>query len=375
MRSEHPGLVHAQLGREGITVHKLQRLWWSRAALVPAREVAALTRQWATLLQAGISMVPALKMLERSTSVPGLARTLAQVRQALEDGQPLSRALESHPDTFSPLYVSLVQAGEAGGILDHMMSRLADSLEKNEALRTRLRSALTYPAVVTSMAALALAVILLYVVPVFEEVFTSFGGELPTSTRIIVGLSQALRQGTVWAAALALPALWLLRREGHRRGWQRRWHRQVLEWPVVGDLIRTSVTARWAHTLSALLAAGVPLSEALPVAGKASGHPVYERVNQHLQRRVIEGGKLSEGMAHTERFPEMLVAMCAVGEETGALQVLLARASELMTAELETRLQTLTTLIEPLIVVVLGSVIGVILVALYLPIFRLGQVF
>jgi type IV pilus assembly protein PilC len=157
--------------------------------------------------------------------------------------------------------------------------------------------------------------------------------------------------------------------------WQRQWHRRVLQWPGIGALVRTSVLARWAHTLSALLAAGVPLTEALPVAGQATGHPVYARINEHLQRRVAQGGRLSEGMAHTGRFPDLLVQQCATGEDTGTLDTLLGKAADLMTEELDARVRALSSLIEPLLIVVLGGAIGVILVAMYLPIFRLGQVF
>ena len=192
---------------------------------------------------------------------------------------------------------------------------------------------------------------------------------------MVLGLSQALGEGAPWALLAAVPLLLVLQRAAQQPAWQRRWHRQVLGWPVLGGLVRASVVARWSHTLSALLEAGVPLTEALPVAGRATGHPVYERLNEHLRRRVVQGGRLSEGMAHTGRFPDMLVQLCATGEESGTLGPLLGKAAELTTEELDARVQALASLIEPLIIVVLGGAIGVILVAMYLPIFRLGQVF
>jgi type IV pilus assembly protein PilC len=314
-------------------------------------------------------------MLQRSATQPTLARLLEEVRQDVERGLALSQALDRHPQAFGPLYVSMVHAGESAGILDTMMERLAQTLEKNEKLRSRVRAALTYPVVVTVLALAVLVLMLMYVVPVFEEVFQSFGAELPWSTRAVLTLSQAVSHGAPWAALLALPMLALLRRQWQQPALQRQWHRRVLGLPGVGDLVRTSVLARWAHTLSALLEAGVPLTEALPVAGRATGHPVYERINEHLQRRVAQGGRLSEGMAHTGRFPDMLVQLCATGEESGTLGILLGKAAELMTEELDARVQALSSLIEPLIIVVLGGAIGVILVAMYLPIFRLGQVF
>ncbi len=368
-------LARALLRHQGFQVDTLQRQWWSQKKPLSHRVITAMTRQWAALLRAGVSMVPALEMLQRSTPQPSMASVLEQIQRGVESGQPLSQALGQHPQVFGPLYVSMVHAGESAGILETMMERLAQTLEKNEQLRSRVRSALTYPLVVVVMALAILVLMLVYVVPVFEEVFESFGAELPWSTQVVVALSQAVAQGGPWAALSAVPVLMLLRRQWQQPAWQRQWHRRVLGWPGVGALVRVSVVARWAHTLSALLEAGVPLTEALPVAGNATGHPVYARINEHLQRRVAQGGRLSEGMAHTGRFPDMLIQLCATGEETGTLDALLAKAAELMADELDSRIHTLSSLIEPLIVVVLGGAIGVILVAMYLPIFRLGQVF
>lgn len=375
LQASSPALASAQLRRQGIQVEQLSRQWWTKTPQLKTRDVTALTRQWSTLIQAGISLVPALQLLQRSAAAPHLAALLEQVRQDVEGGIPLSQALQQHPEEFNPLYVSMVHAGEKAGILDTMMERLALTLEKNEALRSRLRSALTYPCVVIAVALAVLLLILLHVVPVFEDVFRSFGAQLPWSTRAVLALSQAVHAGALWGLLAVMPMGLLLRRQWQQPAWQRQWHRHVLNMPVVGSMVRTSVLARWAHTLSALLAAGVPLTEALPIAGHATGHPVYARINEHLQRRVAQGGRLSEGMAHTGRFPDMLIQLCTTGEETGTLDTLLGKAAQLMTDELDTRVNTLSSLIEPLIIVVLGGAIGVILVAMYLPIFRLGQVF
>ncbi len=375
VQASHTALARAQLGRQGITVHRLHRQWWTRTTAIQPRAITAMTRQWAALNRAGVTLVPALQMLQRSSALPALASLLAQVRQDVENGTPLSQALARHPQHFNPFYVSMVHAGETAGILDTMMERLAHTLEKNEALRSRVRSALTYPGVVIVIALGVLMLILMHVVPVFEDVFRSFGAALPWSTRAVLALSQAVSDGALWALAAGLPVVAFLHRQWHHPAWQRQWHRRVLGLPGIGPMVQTSVVTRWAHTLSALLAAGVPLAEALPVAGRATGHPVYERINEHLQRRVAQGGRLSEGMAHTGRFPDMLIQLCVTGEDTGTLDTLLGKAAELMTEELDTRITALSSLIEPLIIVVLGGFIGVILVAMYLPIFRLGQVF
>jgi type IV pilus assembly protein PilC len=375
LMAAYSALARAQLQRQGIRVQQLHRQWWTHDDHIGAKSIATMTRQWATLIRTGISMVPALQMLQRSASTPALATMLQQVRQDVESGMPIAQALARHPRGFGPLYVSMVHAGETAGILDTMIERLAQTLEKNESLRARVRAALIYPATVIVIAVAVLLVILLHVVPVFEDVYRAFGTELPWSTRMVLALSQGIGQGAHWTALLALPLLWWVARRWPQSEWQRQWHRRMLDWPGIGPMVRTAVLARWANTLSALLAAGVPLAEALPVAGQSTAHPVYARVNEHLQRRVAQGGRLNEGMAHTGRFPELLIQLCTTGEDTGTLDVVLEKAAEMMTEELDTRIHMLSSLIEPLIIVVLGGSIGVILVAMYLPIFRLGQVF
>jgi type IV pilus assembly protein PilC len=206
-------LARALLRREGIRVQQLERQWWSRQKPLSGKTITSMTRQWAALIRAGVSLVPALQMLQRSATQPTLARLLEEVRQDVESGLALSQALDRHPQAFGPLYVSMVHAGESAGILDTMMERLAQTLEKNEKLRSRVRAALTYPVVVTVLALAVLVLMLMYVVPVFEEVFQSFGAELPWSTRAVLTLSQAVSHGAPWAALLALPMLALLRRQ------------------------------------------------------------------------------------------------------------------------------------------------------------------
>ena len=375
IEAPYAALARAQLRRKGIAVLQLQRQWWTRVNRIAPKAIAAMTRQCATLLQAGLSLVPALQLLQRSADAQPLAAVLQKVQQDVEGGMPFSQALALHPEVFSPLYTSMVYAGETAGILDTMLERLAHTLEKNEALRARVRSALTYPCTVIVIALAVLLLMLVFVVPVFEDVFKSFGAALPWSTQLVLALSRVVSEGLVWLILLLPLLLWVLRRQWQKPAWQRLWHRRVLAMPGIGPMVQTAVLARWAHTLSALLAAGVPLAEALPVAGQASAHPIYARINEHLQRRVAQGGRLSQGMAHSGRFPDMLVQLCATGEDTGTLDTLLDRAAHLMSEELDAQVQTLSSLVEPLIIVVLGGAIGVILMAMYLPIFRLGQVF
>jgi type IV pilus assembly protein PilC len=257
-----------------------------------------------------------------------------------------------------------------------MMERLAHTLEKNEALRSRVRSALVYPTAVMGVAISVLVLILVFVVPVFEDVFKSFGAELPWATQIVVALSDGLSASGPVAVVVALLCLWFWQRpqagQAQFKAAKDRW---LLKLPMLGPLMGTAVVARWAQTLSALLSAGVPLAEALGPVAQACDHSVYEGVTLQLQRQVTQGSRLSEGMAQSDRFPPMIVQLCATGEETGAMDQLLARAGGLMETELDDRVNGLSSLLEPLIIVVLGGLIGGILVAMYLPIFRLGQVF
>lgn len=369
-------LARVQLRRQGLQQVQVQRLWWSPPDRVKAKDLAVMTRQWAAMLRAGVPVVQALGMLCRSMSAKALVAVMQGVRNDVEAGVALHVALAQRPQHFSGLYVHMVQAGEAAGILDTMMERLSLTLEKNEAMRSKIRSALMYPIAVMVVALGILVLILVLVVPVFQDVFQSFGAELPLATQMVVGLSDALVRA--WPAALPLGFLLMWASQPHNpvanrlRQWLARWW---LRWPVLGPLLTTAVVARWAQTLSALLAAGVPLPEALGPTAQACDHPVFASTTLRLQRQVMQGHSLSDSMTQSGRFPAMIVQLCATGEETGALDSLLGRAGSLMESALDDQVNGLSSLLEPLIIVVLGGFIGAILVAMYLPIFSLGQVF
>ena len=369
-------LARVHLRRQGLQQVQVQRLWWSPPDTVKAKDLAVMTRQWSAMLRAGVPVVQALGMLCRSMSAKGLVAVMQQVRSDVESGVALHVALAKHPKLFSGLYVHMVQAGEAAGILDTMMERLSLTLEKNEAMRSKIRSALMYPIAVMVVALCILVLILVLVVPVFQDVFKSFGAELPLATKMVVGLSDALVRA--WPAALPLGFLLMWAKHPNHpaanrlRQWLARWW---LRWPVLGPLLTTAVVARWAQTLSALLPAGVPLPEALGPTAQACDHPVFERTTLQLKRQVEQGHSLSDCLTQSGRFPAMMVQLCATGEETGALDSLLGRAGSLMESALDDQVNGLSSLLEPLIIVVLGGFIGAILVAMYLPIFSLGQVF
>jgi type IV pilus assembly protein PilC len=376
LQAQEAGLARARLRRQGVQQLRLQRLWFESPARVKPADLSLMTRQLSALLRAGVPLLQALDMLSRSLNAVALMEVVQAVRDDVASGMALHEALARHPSHFSGLYTSMVQAGEAAGILDTMVERLAHTLEKNEALRSRVRSALMYPCVVMAVAVAVLVLILVFVVPVFEEVFQSFGADLPWPTQMVVSLSEGLSSAGPLAALALLLGLWIWQRpQGAPARIQALRDRWLLKLPLLGPLIGTAVVARWAQTLSALLAAGVPLSEALGPVAQACDHAVYERVTTQLQRQVVQGSRLSEGMACSGRFPDMIVQLCATGEETGAMDSLLARAGGLMETEVGDRVNGLSSLLEPLIIVLLGGLIGGILVAMYLPIFRLGQVF
>jgi type IV pilus assembly protein PilC len=376
LQAQEAGLARARLRRQGVQQLRLQRLWFESPARVKPADLSLMTRQLSALLRAGVPLLQALDMLSRSLNAVALMEVVQAVRDDVASGMALHEALARHPSHFSGLYTSMVQAGEAAGILDTMVERLAHTLEKNEALRSRVRSALMYPCVVMAVAVAVLVLILVFVVPVFEEVFQSFGADLPWPTQMVVSLSEGLSSAGPLAALALLLGLWIWQRpQGAPARIQALRDRWLLKLPLLGPLIGTAVVARWAQTLSALLAAGVPLSEALGPVAQACDHAVYERVTTQLQRQVVQGSRLSEGMARSWRFPDMIVQLCATGEETGAMDSLLARAGGLMETEVGDRVNGLSSLLEPLIIVLLGGLIGGILVAMYLPIFRLGQVF
>lgn len=377
LQAQAAGLARAQLRQQGVHRIRLQRLWWDRPQPIRPAELSLMTRQLSALLQAGIPLLQSLDMLSRSLPSQSLVNIMQQVHLDVASGSALHAALAQHPSVFSGLYTSMVQAGESAGILDTMMARLAHTLEKNESLRSRVRSALMYPAAVMGVALGVLALILVFVVPVFEEVFKSFGAELPWPTQMVVGFSEGLsRYGPAAFCVLLLLSLWLWQAPPERRAdlfaARDRW---LIRLPILGPLIGTAAVTRWAQTLSALLAAGVPLEEALQPVAQACNHADYAQITLQLQRQVAQGSRLSEGMASSGLFPAMVVQLCATGEETGSLEHLLDHAGGLMQTELDDRVNGLAGLLEPLIIVLLGGLIGGILVAMYLPIFRLGQVF
>lgn len=366
-------LVQARLRQQGLKVERVRYRLQSTRAKVRHKDITSFTRQLSTLLKTGVPLMQAFDLLIRTQTHGPTRQLLLTLQQGIGQGLSLADALQGTP-YFSALYISMVQAGETAGILDSTLERLADTLERNAVLAGKVRSALAYPAIVMVIAVAVLVLIMVAVVPVFEEVFLNSGQPLPVPTQIILALSRGLSSSAPALLAL-LPLLYALHMAGRMQWLHRTVEKLQLRIPGLRDLVSTAVMARWSQTLAALLAAGVPLAEALPPAGQACDHGVYQALSDQWSRQVQQGTRLSEALEQHGHVPTLIIQMVHTGEETGAMDTLLARTGQLMDAQLQEQIRTLSTLIEPLIIVVLGLLIGGMLVALYLPIFRMGQLF
>ena len=348
---------------------------------IPAKTLAVFTRQWSALMHAGIPLLQAFELLGQSAV--GSARTQMTLRQIVRQiqkdvnaGCALHSSFQKHPNAFDALYCSLLQAGESAGILDLLLDRLANTLEANLLLKDKVHNALIYPACILAVAVGVVMVIMVWVIPMFEEVFQNMGASLPRPTAYLVSASRWTAQ---WGLVLivfmlgTLSLCWRAVRRSPRLQWH--WESIVCAMPVVGPLVQSNRTSKWALTLSALLEAGIPITDALLLAATASGSKQLQTEAGQFIRHIQEGSALNVAMSKSKLFPTVLTQMCAIGEETGTLPNLLEKAAHLMLADLNRHIAQLTTLLEPLLMVLLGGVIGGILIALYLPIFSLGQVF
>lgn len=367
--------VQASLRRQGITPTRIRKRRPGRGAAVKLRDIALFTRQLATMMKAGVPLLQSFDIVGRGHPNPSVARLLSDIRADVETGTSLSAAFRKFPAHFSDLYCNLVEAGEAAGILESILERLATYLEKIQAIKSKIRSALMYPVAVMLVAVVVVAVIMVFVVPSFKEVFASFGAELPAPTRLVIAMSEAfVRHGGLGLAVLGVGAVTFLRAWRRSARLQRLADRLVLRLPVFGPLVRKAVVARWTRTLATLFAAGVPLVEALESVGGAAGNSLYLEATRRIQKDVSSGSSLTAAMTQSRVFPSMVLQMGAIGEESGSLDHMLNKAADFYESEVDDTVAGLSSLLEPMIIVLLGGVVGGIVVAMYLPIFKLGQV-
>lgn len=375
IRAGGESVVSASLRRQGILVSKIKKRRTSGGRSIKKKDIAIFTRQLATMMKAGVPLLQAFDIVARGSTNPRMTKLLTEIRNDVETGTSLSAAFRRHPMHFDALYCNLVEAGEAGGILEALLDRLAIYQEKTLAIKQKIKSALMYPIAVIVVAFVVLTVIMLFVIPAFEDVFKSFGGELPAPTLVVIALSKFFVNWW-WAIFGILGGGGYFFFESWKRSakMQKAMDRLLLRVPVFGDLINKSVIARWTRTLATMFAAGVPLVEALDSVGGASGNAVYQEATEQIQKDVSTGSALTTSMTATGVFPTMVLQMAAIGEESGSLDHMLGKAAEFYEEEVDEMVKGLSSLMEPFIIVILGVLIGGIVVSMYLPIFKLGAV-
>jgi type IV pilus assembly protein PilC len=375
VRSAGEAQVSAQLRRQGVLVTKVRKRRMRGGSSIKQKDIAIFTRQLATMMKAGVPLLQAFDIVARGATNPRMTKLLTDIRTDVETGTSLSVAFRKHPMQFNALYCNLVEAGEAGGILEQLLERLAIYEEKTMALKNKIKSALIYPAAVMVVAFVVLTVIMLFVIPAFKEVFTSFGADLPAPTLAVMWMSdQFVRYWWLLFGVLIGGGYFFLQSWRRSEKMQMAMDRLLLRAPVFGDLIRKAVLARWTRTLSTMFGAGVPLVEALDSVGGAAGNAVYRQATEQIQREVSTGTALTMSMQNTGVFPTMVLQMASIGEESGSLDHMLAKAAEFYEDEVDEMVKGLSSLMEPFIIVILGVLIGGIVVSMYLPIFKLGAV-
>ncbi len=375
MRTTGEAVIRATLRRQGVLVTKVKKQKLSRGGSVKEKDVALFTRQLATMMKAGVPLLQAFDIGIKGSGNPAFARMLNEVRSEVEGGASLSQAFGRHPVHFDKLFCNLVSAGEQAGILDGLLDRIATYKEKMLAIKSKIKSALFYPTAVVVVAALVITVMMLFVIPEFKKVFASFGAALPLPTQIVVTMSDFFTE--FWYIVIGMPVVviiaiaWLYKRSVAMQNWV---DRTVLKLPVIGAIIRKATVARWARTLSTMFAAGVPLVEALDSVGGASGNHVYLVATKKVQDEVTTGTSLTVAMQNASVFPTMVVQMVSIGEEAGQLDSMLGKVADFFEQEVDDAVAGLSQLLEPIIMVFLGTVIGGLVVAMYLPIFKLGAI-
>lgn len=363
-----------QAGWLGIELRRLGYPLWPYGRGVAPRDITALTRQLATLVNADVPLLNALNLMSETAAPKSMRELLEQLVRDIRGGRSMNQALAKHPHLFDALYRHVVAAGESSGSLGLLLERLASQRERHEALQSQLRSALVYPMAVLVVAGAVVVVILVWVVPTFESVYTSFGGTLPSLTLGLLSISRATMHHWPLIGTGLLLILALGSRLRHTAWVTRVWDRWSLHWPVVGELRRRASTARWTRTLSTMLDAGTPLNQALVSSAGTCGHHSFEQASLAMAQAVQEGQSLTTAMKHSGLFAPVVLQLCAMGEASGQLSATLSRSASLEERALETQLQGLSSLIEPVIILVLGVIIGTTVLALYWPIFELGQV-
>lgn len=376
MKATGETFVNATLRRQGITVTKVKKQsGFNNKGTVSDKDITLFTRQLATMMKSGVPLLQAFDIVGKGHSNPAVAKLLGDIKADVETGSSLSAAFRKYPLYFDALFCNLVGAGEQAGILDTLLDRLATYKEKILAIKSKIKSALFYPIAIIVVAFVITAVIMIFVIPAFKELFSSFGADLPAPTLIVMNISDIFV--TWWWAIFGSIGfgLWFFFYTWKRSlSMQATMDRLLLKIPLFGELIRKATIARWTRTLSTMFAAGVPLVEALDSVAGAAGNRVYYDATKKIQSEISTGTSLTVAMQNSEVFPNMVLQMTSIGEESGALDSMLSKVADFFEAEVDDAVEGLSSLMEPIIMVVLGTLIGGLVIAMYLPIFKLGQV-
>jgi len=375
MRAGGETIVNVTLRRQGIVVTKVKKKAYRSGKKIQDKDLTLFTRQLATMMKAGVPLLQSFDIVGKGHANPSMSKLIMDLRADIETGTSLNNAFRKYPLYFDPLFCNLVGAGEQAGILEDLLTRLAIYKEKTLALKAKIKSALMYPCSILAIAFIVTAVIMIWVVPAFKSVFASFGADLPAPTLIVMGISDFVVQWWYIIFGSIFGGLYFFFQSWKRSlKMQQSMDRLLLRLPIFGEVIRKATIARWTRTLATMFAAGVPLVEALDSVGGASGNNVYLEATKKIQNEVSTGTSLTVAMQNANVFPNMVTQMVSIGEESGALDGMLGKVADFFEEEVDEAVGALASLMEPLIMVILGVIIGGLVVAMYLPIFKLGSV-
>jgi len=374
MRAGGEHVVLATLRRQGIQVTGVKKVRTGGGKKISEKDISIFTRQLAVMMKAGVPLLQAFDIVGRGHANASVGKLLMDIKTDVETGSSLSQAFRKYPKYFDALFCNLVGAGEAAGILDTLLERLATYKEKILAIKGKIKGALFYPVAVIVVSIVVVAVIMIFVIPVFKDLFKSFGADLPGPTQVVMAMSEFFVAYWFYLAVIAGGGSWFFFYTWARSTtMQRVMDRMFLRIPVFGDVIRKAAIARWCRTLATMFAAGVPLVESLDSVAGAAGNYVYYEATKRVQAEVSTGTGLTVAMTNTGVFPNMVLQMVAIGEESGALDTMLGKVADFFEQEVDDSVESLSSLMEPMIMVVLGVVIGGIVLAMYMPIFKMGQ--
>lgn len=339
---------------------------------VKKKDIVIFTRQFSTMIDAGLPLVQGLSILGEQSENPTFKKILQQITKDVEGGSTLAEAMKKHPRIFDTLFVNLVSAGEIGGILDTILRRLADYIEKAEKLKGKIKGAMTYPAVVVSIAIIVVTVILIFVIPVFQSMFASFGKSLPVPTQVVVGLSDFVKGNIQWCILGVAALIYAFKKYRNSKGGRRATDSLALKLPIFGDLLKKVAVARFTRTLGTMIQSGVPILDALDIVARTSGNVILEEIIYEVRSSIAEGQTIAEPLSENDIFPGMVIQMISVGEATGALDTMLEKIADFYDEEVDTAVEALTSMLEPMLMLFLGGAIGGLVIAMYLPIFQMA---